>query len=277
MSRSCSRACARATIRFDLIGMLKTAFAADNNPGYISGVHVRDFFNEQLLIGPLGMFLFVAAAAIAPGVRGNRRATALFFLLAGLGFLVACWLIGDSNLGYARDWDLLSHSGIVFTAGALALFFLKPLRRETVAAAMACAIAVSAYHTVPWIATNADGTQHARLKTLPSGWDEPKWWYRRGTASVATQRTSAIGSSKRWKKIRTTSMPLYLLGALDFDGGPLPGCGNVIASGPAPSPHPDHVPHVADAVIASTRSIAWTKPLPTSSTLPKPIPQMCRR
>ncbi len=204
-----------------LISMLKTAFVHENNPGYMfSAMHVRDFFNEQLLIGPLGMFLFVAAAAIAPGVRGNRRGTALFFLLAGFGFLVACWLIGDSNLGYARDWDLLSHSGIVFTTGALALFFMQRMRRDTVAVAMACAVAVSAYHTIPWIATNtSEARSLARLKTLPldKGRTEvvvSTWYRQRGDAE----------NQRYWLQQALVKNPnninaMYLLGALDFNSG----------------------------------------------------------
>lgn len=150
--------------------MIRTAFAAKGNAGYtFSTEHYRDFFNEQLLIGPLGMLLFLPAAIAAlatPKLR--RQPAAWFFLIAGLGYLVACWLLVDSNLTYSRDWDLLAPSGLAFTVAALALLLMWGAPRTVLIAALVCALATSGYHTIPWIAVNADeGRSVARLQTLP--------------------------------------------------------------------------------------------------------------
>ncbi|HEU4928265.1 MAG TPA: tetratricopeptide repeat protein, partial [Candidatus Krumholzibacteria bacterium] len=203
-----------------LVAMVRTAFVHTNQAGYMwSKVHFRDFFNEQILIGPLGMFLFVIAAVVALP-KGEHRATAWFVLIAGIGYLVACWMIGDSNLGYARDWDLLSHSAIVFTVAALVLFFRQRMRHATAVAAMVCAIGVSAYHTVPWIATNADEERSlARLATLPLGMGRTEvvmstWYRQRGETD----------KQRYWLQQAITRNPgnvnaLYLLGALDYKLG----------------------------------------------------------
>ncbi len=203
-----------------LLFMLRTAFDQTRQPGYMwSQIHFRDFFNEQILIGPLGMFLFVIAALITLP-KGERRATAWFVLIAGLGFLVACWMIGDSNLGYARDWDLLSHSGIVFTVAGLVLLMRQRMRHATAVAALACAIATSAYHTVPWIAVNANEERSlARLKTLPLGLGRTEvvvsTWYR---------QRGQFDQQRYWLKQAIARNPgnvnaLYLLGALDYKLG----------------------------------------------------------
>ena len=203
-----------------LLGMVKTAFVHTNQPGYTwSKVHYRDFFNEQILIGPLGMFLFLIAAVMALP-KGERRGTAWFALVAGAGYLVACWMIGDSNLGYARDWDLLSHSGMVFTVSGLVLLLRQRMRHASVVAAMVCAIGVSAYHTVPWIATNANEDRSlTRLSTLPLGMGRTEvvmstWYRQRGETD----------KQRYWLQQAIAKHPgnvnaLYLLGALDYKLG----------------------------------------------------------
>ncbi len=204
-----------------LIGMVQIAFAHKGTPGYMfSSTHARDFFNEQLLIGPLGIFLFLIAAVMALVAKGARRGTTWFFLVAGAGFLAACWLIGDSNLGYARDWDLLSHSGIVFTVGALALMGMQRVRHTTLVAALVCMTAMSAYHTVPWIATNANEARSlARLKTLPLGLGRTEvvlstWYRQRGD----------VDQQRYWLQQALVSNPtnvnaIYLLADVDLKTG----------------------------------------------------------
>lgn len=163
--------------------MFHTAFMSRQDPGYMfTVVHYRDFFNEQMLIGPLGLFLFVAAAACAVRLKKTRQPAVLFALVAGTTALVACWMMGDFNLGYARDWDLLAHTGVVFTAAGLALLLVLRVRRATLAATLFVMLLVSVFHTAPWIATNArETTSLARLQTLPLGLGRTEvmlaWWY----------------------------------------------------------------------------------------------------
>ena len=202
-----------------LLDMFKTAFASRRNPGYMfSGAHYRDFFNEQLLIGPLGMFLFFGAAAYtAIFVRGARNRTIVFSLVAGLAMLVPCWMIGDSNLGYARDWDLLSHTGIVFTTAGLALLLVTRVPRPALVAALVIAVFVSLYHTVPWIATNASETRSlARLVTLPLGLGRTEvmvaWWYK----SKGDETSERDWLHRSLAANRRNASAYYQLGVLDM-------------------------------------------------------------
>jgi tetratricopeptide (TPR) repeat protein len=142
--------------------------------------HLRDFTQEQLLVGPLGLALFLPAVyfVVRAGWRRISRADG-FWLFLGASFLGASWVAGDSNLGYARNWDLLAPGGVVFTVAGLALFLREldergPEKRgpeeRGLAAALVAAVAMSLYHTVPWIAVNASEERGlARIKTLPLG------------------------------------------------------------------------------------------------------------
>ncbi|HXV12935.1 MAG TPA: tetratricopeptide repeat protein [Candidatus Krumholzibacteria bacterium] len=205
-----------------LLGMVKTAFAHESSRAYMfSSQHYRDFFNEQLLIGPLGMFLFLPAAAAAVRAKDARRHPAAWFVLvAGLGFLVACWLIGDSNLGYARDWDLLSHSGLVFTTASLVLLLLPRVRHTVVVSALVCAAATSLYHTTPWIAVNADEPRSvARLQTLPLGLGRTEV-----VVSTYYRQRGDTENQRVWLQRALVTNPnnvnaIYLLGALDLKSG----------------------------------------------------------
>jgi Flp pilus assembly protein TadD len=205
-----------------LLAMVRTAFAHESNRGYMfSGQHYRDFFNEQLLIGPLGMFLFLPATVAALLAKNVRRGpVAWFVLVAGLGYLIACWLIGDSNLGYARDWDLLSHSGLVFTTASLALLLLPRVRPAVVVAALVCAAATSLYHTAPWITLNADSSRSlARLETLPLGLGRTEV-----VMSTYYRQRGDTESQRLWLQRALATNPanvnaIYLLGALDLRTG----------------------------------------------------------
>ncbi len=204
-----------------LLSMVQTAFASESNRGYMfSSAHYRDFTNEQILIGPLGMFLFLPAAAAAlltPGAR--RQPVTWFFLVAGMGFLAACWLIGDSNLGYARDWDLLSHSAIVFTTASLA-FLLPRTRHAIVVAALVCAAVASMYHTAPWIGVNADAERSlARLQTLPLGLGRTEV-----VVSTYYRHRGDAANERMWLQRAIQRNPvnvnaIYLLGDLELDSG----------------------------------------------------------
>jgi tetratricopeptide (TPR) repeat protein len=176
---------------YDLLGtLLEVSRMAllneeENQPGYLlSALHLRNFLNEQLLIGPLGLFLFLPGLGVAVwawwrGRAGRVRSTgdatvgplpALMFLaLAGLAYAAASWLAGESNLGYPRNWDLLAPASLAFTAAGLGLFIGSGLKLRSALPVMACAVVLSLYHTVPWVGVNTSFERgFARLKTLPS-------------------------------------------------------------------------------------------------------------
>ncbi|HET6347466.1 MAG TPA: tetratricopeptide repeat protein [Candidatus Krumholzibacteria bacterium] len=152
-----------------VLSMIHTAFTDQRTHGYMfSSPHYRDFFNEQILIGPLGLFLFLAAAVTV--WRTRITGSTAFLLIGGIVFAGACWMIGDSNLGYARDWDLLSHAGIVLTVAGLGIFIARPAKAGTLTVCISVALLMSLYHSVPWFITNTrEGPSLARLQTLPLG------------------------------------------------------------------------------------------------------------
>jgi tetratricopeptide (TPR) repeat protein len=135
-----------------------------------SAAHFRDFLNEQWLIGPLALFFFLAAVAVAIITRQRWNRERIFLLVTGGSCLLACWVAGDSNLGYARNWDLLAPAGIVFLAGGLLFFCAAPAGPARPRNLLAVALVLSLFQFVPWVAINSSerlGVE--RVKALPLG------------------------------------------------------------------------------------------------------------
>ena len=98
---------------------------------WFSRAHWRDFAQEQLLIGPLGLALFLPALVLAAlAWRRKITVTSAFLALLGLTYLGASWVAGGANLGYARNWDLFSPGGLIFTAAAIGLFAARGAGRR---------------------------------------------------------------------------------------------------------------------------------------------------
>ncbi len=151
-------------------------------PGYRgSAEHLRDFLNGQALAGPIAALLFVPLAIRR--AAGRRWSAETVFLGAlGLGALAASAIAGDSNLGYARNWDLMAPYAFVTTAAALGLLVASPTPAVPPRAAMIALAAMSLYHTVPWIALNHSTDRSiARFETLPLGFGRVEstlgYWY----------------------------------------------------------------------------------------------------
>jgi len=165
--------------------------SAERSSAYsLSLVHLRDFVNEQLLIGPLAMWLSLPAIVVAARARAHRSAAGAYLLLLAVSYLGVSWAARDSNLGYARNWDLLAPGGMVFCAAALGLFLhAEPARPR--AWILVWGLALSLYHTLPWIVLNTSETRSvARVMTLPLGLGRTElvvgnWYLRQG------QRTQA--------------------------------------------------------------------------------------
>jgi len=192
-----------------------------NAPGYLTSPrHLFDFTNEHLLIGPLGLWLFLPAVVVGALVARARRASVLFLAVAGWAYLVVCWLAGDSNLGYARNWDLFAPAGLVFTVAGVGAFAASASARRALVSALSCAALVSLFHTVPWIATNASEARSlARLRSLPLGLGRTEvlvssWYTQHGQKEEAhrwLERAVAVNPSN--------NNAYYLLGADYFDAG----------------------------------------------------------
>lgn len=155
--------------------LLATVQRIASGEGEIAGYafswrHLRDFASGQLLIAPAGLALLVPAWWLARRREGERPPARAFLLV--LAATVACVVAaaGDSNLGYARNWDLLAPMGVVFTATTafllLEAFPGMAARRRW----LGVVLAVSVFHTAPWIAGNASFERAlARFQTLPLG------------------------------------------------------------------------------------------------------------
>jgi len=141
----------------------------ENAPDYLlSWLHVRNFINHQLLIGPLGLLLFLPAAGATLATRSAGKGAGPFLLVAGACYLGASWLAGESNLGYPRNWDLLAPGGLVFAVAGLGLYLAMARKYSSLIPVLAVAAVLSLYHTVPWIAVNASLERSlARLMILP--------------------------------------------------------------------------------------------------------------
>ena len=184
-------------------------------PNYIWSLrHLRDFVNEQLLIGPFGLALFLPAAVMA--VRSARRsepATA-FMLTLGGAYLAVSWMAGDSNLGYARNWDLLAPGGICFAAAGL--FFMTRDARPASATArlLAFAAVISLLHLLPWVWVNHnEALALERLKTLPLGMGRTEvtvanWHLERG------EREAAAQWFKKALEVNPNNAPAYAFSAM---------------------------------------------------------------
>jgi tetratricopeptide (TPR) repeat protein len=135
-----------------------------------SRTHVRDFFNEQTLIGPVAAFLLVTGLLGALLARSRVTATAWFVGLAGLTSLAGAWVTTDLALGYPRDWDLFAPSALAFTVAGLWFTLSVPWRAIPLRRNLLLLGCVGLFHTAPWIAVNASfDRSFARFQTLPLG------------------------------------------------------------------------------------------------------------
>ncbi len=178
---------------YDIVGTLWTIVrlvvsGQGDAEGYLlSGRHMRDFVNEVALIGPMGLALF---AVLALGIRGRSGAPGagragiarVFVLVLGSSFAAGTWMAGDSNLGYARNWDLLAPAGLVFTVAGTFLLLEQVPRVAMRRRLLALAVAVSLFHTAPWVALNASfDRSFERFKTLELGGGRTEstvgYWY----------------------------------------------------------------------------------------------------
>jgi tetratricopeptide (TPR) repeat protein len=161
-----------------------------------SAVHARDFLNEHFLLGPFGLLLFLPVAAGFAWKRGRPQAGVVFLLVAGLSMAAACWTAPDLPMGYARDWDLYAPLGAALTAAAMGLTLALLPGAHARWRVTVLVLAVSLFHTAPWVALNASEIRSVRrFATLPLGGGRTEntiafWYAERGD----------IAEAKRWLK-----------------------------------------------------------------------------
>ncbi len=117
--------------------------------------HLLEFANELLLISPAGILLFIFLLLYTIRSRSSDDPVLNFLLISGLGGLLLVFVY-NCHWGSA-DWDLMSFPGIFFTLSGM-LFFIKHNQRwigfKNYGLIL---VAVSFYHTIPWVLVNANG------------------------------------------------------------------------------------------------------------------------
>lgn len=119
--------------------------------GLLSLPHLNDFFQEQLLLGPFAALLAlpILLLRIPRGLPGEER----FLLWAGLPLWGVSFFY-NREIGAARDWDLFSVAAIpllLFVGLTLARHPWWREERRLARRAGAILIAVTVFHTVPWV------------------------------------------------------------------------------------------------------------------------------
>ena len=146
-------------------------------------------------------------SAPRPGRRGDpgrrlagRWAAANRARLLGLGtavFLVPSLLTGAGNLGAARNWDLFAAPSVAPALCGILLVTDRLGGREKRRLLLGL-VAVSLFHTVPWVALNADFDRTVeRITALPLG-------LARGETLLGTYHLNRgeLGQAERWFRRR---------------------------------------------------------------------------
>ncbi len=156
-----------------------------------SAGHLRDFFNEQVLIGPLAGLLLLICLIPWLRARGYRDVSSTFLLFTGAVYLVASWVTNEPTLGYARDWDIFAPAGVIYTAAGAGMFVICTrgcgLRNGILAGALLFSIA----HVGPWVGLNhSEARSLERFAHLPLGFGRAQvvignWHLRQGNRDEA--------------------------------------------------------------------------------------------
>jgi tetratricopeptide (TPR) repeat protein len=132
--------------------------------------HYRDFLSEHVLIGPFALLWFLPVVLHAVLTRVRPSAALVFLAVAGAVQAAALWAVADLPLGYARDWDLFAPFAPLFAAAAIGLVLAQVRERRNLQRLALVVVAVSVFHTAPWIALNASADRSLeRFKHLPLG------------------------------------------------------------------------------------------------------------
>jgi tetratricopeptide (TPR) repeat protein len=187
--------------------MLATATGDQGNgagPSYLfSWRHLRDFVNEQFLIGPWALALFLAALlvtwrrrALGKPSRGTGETVSpavAFVSVAAAAVAVASWIAADPALGYPRDWDAFAPSGVAFVVAGIALLSRAIPEPWLLRRVLATLVVTSLLHLCAWVALNhSEARAMERFATLPLGMGRTELvignWYRRQGAPEEAER-----------------------------------------------------------------------------------------
>jgi Tfp pilus assembly protein PilF len=121
-----------------------------------SSGHFGDILQEQWLIGPFGALLAIAVLAFR--AHGGLRREERFLLWAGGPWWLASILF-RRDLGAAREWDLFAVASLPWLLLLGMLLARAPWRAErprSASAAVGLLLALSFFHTLPWVAVDTE-------------------------------------------------------------------------------------------------------------------------
>ncbi|MCK4427635.1 MAG: tetratricopeptide repeat protein [candidate division Zixibacteria bacterium] len=132
-----------------------------------SGAHLVDIINEQLLLSPAGIILLGIVIFCARKIDFKDKVVIFLVIVTLFSFLFA--FLMDPKLGYARDWDLFSSTGLGYTLLGIYIGFdyfrrAKTKKLNYIVLALASTVLFS---TLPWIYVNAQESKSVeRFKAL---------------------------------------------------------------------------------------------------------------
>jgi len=158
-------------------GLRKMAHVARTSQGgggglsyMFSATHIRDFFNEQFLVGPLAALLFVPGFLYAAWNRSLREPAAIFLSLSALAYLAGSWTMTEPLLGYARDWDLFAPAGVCYCAAGLYFISRHVTSQLQLKRLLSFGLVYSLLQIAPFVWINrSEERSLERFKTLPLG------------------------------------------------------------------------------------------------------------
>jgi lipoprotein NlpI len=120
-----------------------------------SFAHLVDIINEQFLLSPVGIILWVIVIFFAKKVNFKDKVVTFFSIVTLFSVMFA--FLMDPKLGYTRDWDLFSSTGLGYTLLAIYLgfgYFRQAKIRKLNYIIMAVTF-TALFSTLPWIYVNA--------------------------------------------------------------------------------------------------------------------------
>ena len=141
----------RGTLDYALGDLLPLGASNDPTVAYslLSGAHLRDFFQEQMLLGPFGALF--ALVMLVLGASGRLGREGRFLLWAGLPWWIFTFL-ANHDLGAAREWGSMAAATLPFLllAGLALARVPWSAHRPRLAGIMAgLVLATSFFHLLP--------------------------------------------------------------------------------------------------------------------------------
>ncbi len=120
-----------------------------------SGAHLVDMINEQLLLSSAGIILWVGVIFFVRKINFKDKVVTFFVIATLFSFMFA--FLMDPKLGYARDWDLFSSTGLGYTLLGiyLGINYFRQTKIKKLNYMILALASTALFSTLPWIYVNA--------------------------------------------------------------------------------------------------------------------------